>query len=223
MPGPVRSLILLALLFAALLAAPATVRATLPPGLFGSIELRGASAGSWYDFGPRMAESLAVFGRCAAAPERCPRADVARLMAEIAPLDSRDPLYQLFAVNRLANRRTYRNDSANFGRRNHWASPLEFLSRSGDCEDYAIFKYALLRHLGLPAEALRVVLLRQSRGRPAHAVLAVYLAGEVFILDNLSELVLPHGRLPDYQALYSFNETRRWAHISIPPDTAAGR
>ena len=66
----------------------------------------------------------------------------------------------------------------------------------------------------------RVVLLRQSRGRPAHAVLAVYLAGEAFILDNLSALVVPHGKLPGYQALYSFNETFRWAHISIPPDTA---
>ena len=178
---------------------------------------------SWNEFAPKIDEALALFRNCAETPARCPRADVARLMARIEPLRERDPLFQLFGVNRLANNRPYRSDRDAYGRRDHWASPLQFLAASGDCEDYAIFKYALLRHLGLPADALRVVLLRASDRRPAHAVLAAYLAGEAFILDNLSERVLPHDQVSDYQAVYSFNETRRWTHFSATTDAKAGR
>ncbi len=190
------------------------VLAKMPSGLFGSVEFEGAAKGSLNGFGPKVAEALGVFQICARGLERCPRSEVASLMTEIEPLRGRDTFYQLFAVNRLGNRRPYRGDDD----RNYWASPLEFLTRSGDCEDYAIFKYALLRHLGLPMDALRVVLLRQVGNTRAHAVLAAQVDGTTYILDNLSELVLPPEALVNYRPVISFNEERRWAHITTPPD-----
>ncbi len=194
------------------------VLAKMPSGLFGSVEFEGAAKGSLNGFGPKVAEALDVFRICARGSERCPRSDVAGLMTEIEPLRGRDTLSQLFTVNRIGNRQTYRGDDGH----NSWASPLEFLARSGDCEDYAIFKYALLRHLGLPMDALRVVLLRQVGNTRAHAVLAAQVDGNTYILDNLSELVLPHEALVNYRPVYSFNEERRWAHITTLPDTHAG-
>ena len=210
----VAPLLLLSILTLSATAAPAKV----PSGLFGSIEFQGAAKGSLNGFGPKVAEALEVFLICARSPGSCPRSDVANLMTEIEPLRGRDPFYQLFAVNRLGNRQPYRDDDDY----NNWASPLEFLARSGDCEDYAIFKYALLRHLGLPMDALRVVLLRQVGDPRAHSVLAAEVDGKTYILDNLSELVLPHEALVNYRPVYSFNEERRWAHITTPPDAHAG-
>ena len=48
----------------------------------------------------------------------------------------------------------------------------------------------------------------------AHAVLAVYVDQEVYILDNLTKAVLPQERLGHYVPYYSVNETTRWAHVA---------
>jgi len=52
----------------------------------------------------------------------------------------------------------------------------------------------------------------------AHAVLAVYLDDEVYILDNLTRAVLPQDRISHYVPYYSINEETRWAHVP-PADT----
>ena len=64
--------------------------------------------------------------------------------------------------------------------------------------------------------------LRQVGDPRPHAVLAAHVGGETYILDNLSEQVLPHRAIANYQPVYSFNEERRWAHITVPQDARAG-
>ncbi len=214
-------LLALLLLLSTLTLTPATVSAKVPYGLFGSIEFQGATEGTWNGFGPKVTEALDLFARCAREPSRCPRSDVRALMAEVAQLRGRDTFYKLFAVNRLGNRQPYRGDHVDTGDHDNWASPLEFLARSGDCEDYAIFKYALLLHMGLPIDALMVVLLRQIGNPGAHAVLAAHVGSETYILDNLSGRVLPHRDIANYQPVYSFNEERRWAHFSVSQEARA--
>lgn len=188
--------------------------ANLPPLLFGSLEFRGVSGGGWYDFPDKVAETLDLLARCSESASRCPNSDILALLDETSGLPTDKPYQVLTAVNRLANRRPYRSDLANFDEREHWASPLEFLARSGDCEDSAIFKYALLRYLGLPADSLRVVLLKRKADDLGHAVLAAYLGDQVFILDNLGGPVRPQSEVTDYTAVFSFNENSRWAHIA---------
>ena len=39
-----------------------------------------------------------------------------------------------------------------------------------------------------------------------HAVLAVYMDGTAYILDNLSNAILPHDRLRQYRPQYSVTE-----------------
>lgn len=95
---------------------------------------------------------------------------------------------------------------------------MQFLRHSGDCEDYAIAKYVTLRQLGFAADQLRLVVLRDTVRDLTHAVLAVYHEDEVYILDNLSRLVVRQAEVPHYVPYYSINETTRWAHVS-PAET----
>ena len=95
----------------------------------------------------------------------------------------------------------------------YWAIPMEFLKKSGDCEDYAIVKYFSLKELGVPAEDMRIVVVRDTVRNLAHAVLVVYLDDNAYVLDNVSSAVLPHSRVRQYSPQYSINERSRWAHI----------
>ena len=117
-------------------------------------------------------------------------------------------------LNRFINSWTYRFDQENYGDDDYWATPLQFLRRSGDCEDYAIIKYVSLRALGFPADKLRIVVVRDVLRNIAHAVLAVYLDNDILIMDSLFDGVLPHHQVTFYAPQYSVNEKRRWAHIT---------
>ncbi len=214
----------LAIFFSGWAAQPATAIVSSEksqPFLLGTIEFRGVPLGGWYQFPDKVAESLDLLSRCANSLARCPRRNVVSLLAETAKLRRYEPYHMLAAVNRLANRRPYRSDLANFHKSEHWASPLEFLARSGDCEDYAIFKYALLRHLGMPADSLRIVLLRRKADGLGHAVLAAYLDNKIYILDIVDDLIRPQNEVKSYTAVFSFNETARWAHIESSPEAIA--
>ena len=51
------------------------------------------------------------------------------------------PLFEMLdVVNRFWNGWPYRADAEVWGQEDYWAAPAEFLSRSGDCEDYCIAK-----------------------------------------------------------------------------------
>ena len=118
-------------------------------------------------------------------------------------------------VNSLFNQWPYRLDSEVWGVVDYWAAPVEFLRKSGDCEDYAITKYFALKQLGVPVSDMRIVILLDSIRRLAHAILVVYTGGDAYVLDNLSNVVLSHQRYGHYVPQYSINEEHRWAHIPV--------
>lgn len=116
-------------------------------------------------------------------------------------------------VNTFWNRFPYREDITNWGKADYWVWPNLFLKKSGDCEDYAIVKYFTLKELGMDTDKLRIVVLRDTLRRLSHAVLAVYMDNDIVILDNISNAILPQGRLRHYVPQFSFNEKARWAHM----------
>ena len=118
----------------------------------------------------------------------------------------------LVVVNRYFNRWPYRLDVELHGVADYWASPGEFLEKAGDCEDYAIVKFAALKTLGFPSERLRIVVVKDEIRNLAHAVLAVRVSGDYRILDSLSDLVVSHTRYRHYMPKYSVNDMRSWAH-----------
>jgi predicted transglutaminase-like cysteine proteinase len=79
------------------------------------------------------------------------------------------------------------SDEAQWGISDHWSNPLETLhSNAGDCEDYAIVKYAALLAAGFSKDAVKIVILRKRLPDEDHAVVAVWVDDQWLILDNLT-------------------------------------
>src|SRR5262249_53678947 len=77
------------------------------------------------------------------------------------------------------------SDEAQWRVTDHWSGPLETLrSGRGDCEDYAIVKYAALGAAGIAESEMKIVILTNAFPNEDHAVLAVRVEGEWLILDN---------------------------------------
>ena len=84
---------------------------------------------------------------------------------------------KLGAVNSFMNRWPYRQDRELYGSSEHWATPREFMSRAGDCEDYAIAKYFALRQVGFGLDDLRIVILRDEIRNVGHAAKRTSISG----------------------------------------------
>lgn len=117
------------------------------------------------------------------------------------------------AVNTFFNQWPYKTDLDNWGVEDYWATPREFVRKSGDCEDYSIAKYYALRDLGVPAHLLRVAAIKDTIRNLGHAVLIVYMDNDAYVLDNLTNLVLSHKKLSHYAPQYSVNEEYLWRHV----------
>jgi predicted transglutaminase-like cysteine proteinase len=204
----------LALLGAWLAMAPSV---SAQPALLGTTEFRAPSLAAlpqWQRALHRIEAERSTYRKCADPKGDCPSRGAAAWQTMIRDQAGRGRLEQLDTVNRFLNNWRYKEDTANYGQRDYWATPLEFFLRSGDCEDYAIAKYVTLRELGFAAEELRLVVVQDVVRDLAHAVLAVYLDDQVYILDNLTRAVSPQEKMTQYVPYYSINETTRWAHVT---------
>ncbi|WP_147818644.1 transglutaminase-like cysteine peptidase [Salidesulfovibrio onnuriiensis] len=184
-----------------------------PPRLFNTLEFKGKikKLPKWMGVLRRMALWRGYFKD--SSMDRLPsKAGWLKLKKSVA---GKPPLERLKAVNRYFNQWPYRLDMSNYGQRDYWATPVEFLKKSGDCEDYAIAKYYALKELGFSPGQMRIVAVRDMIRNIGHAVLAVYLPDDIYILDNQTVMVLSHKRYTHYVPQYSVNERFRWMHV--PP------
>ena len=124
------------------------------------------------------------------------------------------PEEQIRAVNREMNDKPYVTDPVNWHMADYWATPLQFLRKDGDCEDYAISKYMALRTLGFPVNDMRIVVLQDTNLGIPHAVLVVFHKGKALVLDNQVSSVVPAESIHHYQPFYSINEEGWWLHRS---------
>lgn len=115
-------------------------------------------------------------------------------------------------VNDLVNSTRYVTDARNYGQTDYWATPVEFLRKGGDCEDYAIAKYTALRALGVPEERLRVVILQDMQKNIPHAVLVVYTDQGPLLLDNQIKRAVKVGSVDHYKPIFSINRDAWWLH-----------
>ena len=132
--------------------------------------------------------------------------------AEIATLDLLPEQGQVARLNRWINQVPFRSDAENWGR-DYWAAPGEFFARGGDCEDYAIAKYAALRRLGVAAERLRIVVLADELRGVVHAGLVLRQSGGDWFLDNLIGEPQRWSETRHYRPIYSLNEAGAWLHL----------
>ena len=126
-------------------------------------------------------------------------------------------LNQLKNVNDFFNKITYKSDSSHWGKKDYWATPIEFMGTgAGDCEDYAIAKYFSLVKLGVPEDKLRITYViytkSNSKYEQAHMVLTYYhkSGAEPVVLDNINKTLKLASKRNDLKPVYSFNTSGLW-------------
>lgn len=122
------------------------------------------------------------------------------------------PRQRMQAVNNLVNQRQFRLDSIQYGQSDYWAAPNEFLTAAGDCEDYALLKFASLMALDFTNEDMRLVV-GNITGIGSHAFLSVKMDGQEWLLDNRTAHISRAALRNDFQPKHSMNFTHRWVHI----------
>jgi predicted transglutaminase-like cysteine proteinase len=144
----------------------------------------------------------------------CSSGGWAALLDGLRGLD-RDALIR--SVERQVNRLPYVPDPVAWRRTDYWATPSEFLRAGGDCEDFAVTKYLALRTAGVPAEAMRVMVVWDRSRSLHHAVLLVRERGATLVLDNLAEEIREWSAAGSYEPIYSLNENGWWLYASALP------
>ncbi|MEZ5933108.1 MAG: transglutaminase-like cysteine peptidase [Alphaproteobacteria bacterium] len=208
-----------------ILAVPAAAQS---PALFKTVEYRTSDLDAlpkWKAVMQKIAKEQKSYADCAGGERGCGSKAIRAWQAMIRDQQGNSQIDQLKTVTRFVNQWRYRTDQYNYDQSDYWASPAEFFSRSGDCEDYAITKYVTLRQMGFAADQLRIAVVKDVIRDLAHAVLAVYTDDGVFILDNVNSEVRPQAQVTEYAPYYSVNEQARWAHAAtsarIAPAAAA--
>lgn len=114
---------------------------------------------------------------------------------------------KLNVVNTWVNFIKYKSDKKVYAQSDYWATLYEFVGKnSGDCEDYTIAKYYILKELGINPRRLKftyVIYKNRSGKKISHMVLS-YLKvpkpktkNDILILDNNNRLILPASKRKD--------------------------
>lgn len=133
-------------------------------------------------------------------------------------LKGKDKITQIREVNARMNKATYITDDRNWGKKDFWATPGEFMARFGDCEDFAIAKYLSLRILGIPDRNMRIVAVKDLNLKVGHAILVIIFKDRkskkrrFLVLDNQIKKVIDSRKIRHYQPVFSINKSKWWRH-----------
>jgi len=116
----------------------------------------------------------------------------------------------------LAEINTYSNttiepltDMEAFNQEEFWTYPKSY----GDCEDFVLMKRHMLMQRGWPASSLLITVVMQPNGE-GHAVLTVRTDQADYVLDNLSNKILPWNQTPyTFLKRQSAKHSGKWVDI----------
>ncbi len=126
------------------------------------------------------------------------QAEIISVEKLIKDIEYRPENEQLYIINKEVNKYTYKEDLKLYKKNDYWATPKEFLkNKGGDCEDFAIMKYSLLRKIGYTEDRMRFIYTNYKNKKTGedlgHLVLAVKNNnGTEIILDNTKVIPLEH-------------------------------
>ncbi len=154
---------------------------------------------------------------CARHPIEC---HVDRREAKTVPLTPR--IWELInRVNREVNDAiTPMTDMEQWGVVDSWDFPK---TGYGDCEDYQLLKRRLLADAGLPRRAMRMTVVLDERNE-GHAVLKIMTDRGPFILDNVTDMVLPWDETPYVYIKREGHDSSAWVSLggaAASPSTVA--
>lgn len=161
----------------------------------------------WTDVLRRQESALVSPSPCQdESAEHCFKTFWNQTLAELRPLSRAE---QVQRVNDIVNKMGYWSDWDVYRQADYWATPEEmFNQQGGDCEDFALFKYFLLRELGVAPEDMRMTLV--AFNDQAHMVSLVMVDGAPVVLDCVELRTMPPEQLEQYQAVYSLSEKNWW-------------
>jgi len=186
-------------LIAGTLASPVD-RADQPFGVSTSRVTAGTLLEKWLDVEREVDDERRVLRLCDQHRASCQSRTALQFLAIIDGARSLEGRARLGEINRAVNLKIRpMSDLALYGAEDVWSPPLATLARgAGDCEDYAIAKFVALQEAGVPADDLRIVLLRDDVRDEDHAVVAARLDGNWLLLDNLHMAMAGDQQVRDY-------------------------
>jgi len=167
----------------------------------------GEMSANWRELQSRIRTDEMAVAACRSDQTACFPA--ARRFLSIVDLgQKREGRVRLGWINRAVNMAIRPvSDWAQYGYADFWASPLQTLgSGAGDCEDYAIVKYVVLRELGILPDDLRLVIVQDDQRATGHAVVAVQYEQRWLILDNRTMAILNAEDVHHYRPLFALDQ-----------------
>ena len=183
--------------------------------LFGSSEVYSRSTWrfkQWTDMLARAdAENKDAQHVCTSRTDKhCVPAEWQGLIDRLRGLDLRQ---QIAIANQAINRHRYVPTAVNWHRSMYWETAFEFLRHGGQCQDYAIAKYLLLRAAGVSADQCAWSCCAIPRSISITPCSPSMSNGEPQLLDNLRGDIVPASSVGDYHPYYSINENGWWTHF----------
>jgi predicted transglutaminase-like cysteine proteinase len=164
-----------------------------------------------------------ILSRCRASVELCPAA-ARRFLAIVDQGRAQTGRARIGIINRAINLAIRpMSDLAQWGVIDRWSAPLVTLTTGlGDCEDYAIAKYVALKEVGMAAEDVKLIIVRDLAVGGEHAVVAVRFDGHWIILDNRWLILVEDSQIRQMVPLFVLNQSgvREFAPTMM---AAAGR
>lgn len=163
----------------------------------------------------RKSTNLSAFTKWNTVLSNLDNGGMGRIPQELMQYQSASKMAKINAVNSYVNRVTYIEDQTNWGNSDYWATPAEFMARGGDCEDFAIAKFAMLKRLGVSEHNMRLAIVQDLEKNIPHAVLIVYTESGPVMLDNQIKTVQRVGAsFNRYEPIYSINRNAWWRHTT---------
>jgi predicted transglutaminase-like cysteine proteinase len=162
-------------------------------------------AENWREIRQAIASEADVLAQCHVDAPHCTSIGAKRFLTIVAAARSRVGRARLGEVNRAVNLAIRPNRGLVHDRgTERWTAPIDTLTRgAGDCEDYAIAKFAALRAVGIDEEHLRLMIVRDVVLREDHAVLTAELDGRWLILDNRHMAMIEMTQAKQYVPLFA--------------------
>jgi predicted transglutaminase-like cysteine proteinase len=184
--------------------APATSEE--PFGLFTFRAPEGLLWTKWRGVEAKMQAEAKLIEACKADADQCVPGS-SKVIALTRSADTADLRSRVEIVNRNVNQAIrYVSDFQQHGVADLWSSAFEtFASGMGDCEDYAIAKFAVLLASGVSQADIKMLLVRDMAVREDHAVLAVRVEGRWLVLDNRYARLAEARDLPNFMPLFAID------------------
>jgi predicted transglutaminase-like cysteine proteinase len=179
-------------------------RSTEPFGLIAYPLSFGGLHEKWRGVERKLDDERVQLALCDGDRERCAAPAALQFLAIVDNAREQDGRGRLGHINRAINLAIRpMSDLAQYGEIDVWSSPLAtFYRGAGDCEDYAIAKFAALSLAGIAPDDLRIVVMRNTILGEDHAVAAVRLDGHWLMLDNQRMAMVEDSDVRSFRPLF---------------------